>query len=67
MTSMDERREDATSEATAQPFDAERELDDARLAMMRDVKRMPLEERLALLDRLCREGTQIAIHARRLN
>jgi hypothetical protein len=41
-------------------------LDDSRLAMMRRVKRMPLAERIALLDRLCREGTRIASRARRV-
>jgi hypothetical protein len=40
--------------------------DDARLAMMRRVKRMPVAERIALLDRLCREGTRIAMSARRV-
>ena len=41
-------------------------IDESRLAMMRRVKRMPLEQRIALLDRLCREGTRIASRARRI-
>ena len=40
--------------------------DEARLASMRRVKQMPVAERIALLDRLCREGTQIALTARRV-
>jgi hypothetical protein len=34
--------------------------------MMRRVKRLPVAERIALLDRVCREQTQIAMTARRL-
>ena len=41
-------------------------IDESRLAMMRRVKRMPLEQRIALLDRLCREGTRNASRARRI-
>lgn len=41
-------------------------IDESRLTMMRDVKRMSLEKRIALLDQLCREGTRIAIRARRI-
>ena len=41
-------------------------IDESRLTMMRRVKRMPLEERIALLDRLCLEGTRIATRARRI-
>ena len=41
-------------------------IDASRLTMMRRVKRMPLEERIALLDRLCLEGTRIATRARRI-
>jgi hypothetical protein len=40
--------------------------DESRLAMMRRVKRLPVAERIALLDRLCREQTRIAIRARRV-
>lgn len=41
-------------------------IDEARLAMMRRVKRLPVAERIALLDRMCREQTRIATGARRL-
>jgi hypothetical protein len=41
-------------------------VDESRLAMMRRVKRMPVAERIALLDRVCREGTRIATRARRV-
>ncbi len=41
-------------------------IDEARLAMMRRVKRLPIAERIALLDRMCREQTRIATGARRL-
>jgi hypothetical protein len=41
-------------------------LDESRLAMMARVKRMPVAERIALLDRMCREGTRIATRARRI-
>lgn len=41
-------------------------VDESRLAMMRRVKRMPVAERIALLDQLCREGTRIAATARRV-
>jgi hypothetical protein len=40
--------------------------DEARLAAMRRIKQMPVAERIALLDRLCREGTRIALSARRV-
>jgi hypothetical protein len=36
-------------------------VDEARLAMMRRVK--PVAERIALLDRICREQTRIAMTA----
>jgi len=41
-------------------------VDESRLAMMRRVKRLPVAERIALLDRMCREQTQLAIGARRV-
>jgi hypothetical protein len=41
-------------------------VDESRLAMMRRVKRLPVAERIALLDRICREQTHIAMTARRL-
>jgi hypothetical protein len=41
-------------------------VDESRLAMMRRVRRMPVAERIALLDRLCREQTRIATRARRV-
>jgi hypothetical protein len=41
-------------------------VDESRLAMMRRVKRLPVAERIALLDRICREQTRIAMIARRL-
>jgi hypothetical protein len=41
-------------------------VDESRLAMMRRVKRLPVAERIALLDRICREQTRIAMTARRL-
>ena len=41
-------------------------IDEAGLAMMRRVKRLPVAERIDLLDRMCREQTQIAVGARRL-
>lgn len=52
MTNMDERREDATRD----PAEPERELDAARLAMLRDGKRMSIEERLDLFERLQRDA-----------
>lgn len=57
---------------TTSPQDAAREgvaalpIDAARLAMMRRVKGLPVAERIALLDRMCREQTRIAIGARRI-
>jgi hypothetical protein len=41
-------------------------VEESRLAMMRRVKHLPVAERIALLDRICREQTQIAMTARRL-
>jgi hypothetical protein len=41
-------------------------VDESRLAMMRRGKRLPVAVRIALLDRICREQTQIAMTARRL-
>lgn len=41
-------------------------IDESRLAMMRRIKRLPVAERLALLDRMCREQTRIAIGTNRL-
>lgn len=61
MVSMSDRRADERAEAVPAPPG-----DEARLASMRRVKQMPVGERIALLDRLCREGTQIALSARRV-
>lgn len=41
-------------------------IDGSRLAMMRRIKRLPVAERIALLDRICREQTRIAIGAHRV-
>lgn len=41
-------------------------VDESRLAMMRRVKRLPVAERIALLDRICREQTRIVLGARRI-
>lgn len=41
-------------------------IDESRLAMMRRIKRLPVAERIRLLDRMCREQTQIAVRARRV-
>ena len=54
------RREAAQEGAPALP------VDETRLAMMRRVKRLPVAERIALLDRMCREQTRIATDARRV-
>ncbi|MDQ3588162.1 MAG: hypothetical protein M3350_03280 [Actinomycetota bacterium] len=40
--------------------------DGSRLAMMRRIKRLPVAERIALLDRMCREQTRLATRARRI-
>ena len=61
MVQMSDRRADDRRERAS-----ELPVDEARLASMRRVKRMPVAERIALLDRLCREGTQIALGARRV-
>ena len=52
-------------EATHEPLPA-LPIDDTRLAMMRRIKRLPVAERIALLDRMCREQTRIATGARRV-
>lgn len=41
-------------------------IDESRLAMMRRIKRLPVAERIALLDRMCREQTQLAVGAHRV-
>ncbi len=56
MTSMKDRRRDARTEPTAHPSAAASELDASRLAMLRDVKRMSIEERLDLFERLQRDA-----------
>jgi hypothetical protein len=61
MVQMSDRRADQRPEAVPAPA-----ADEARLASMRRVKQMPVAERIALLDRLCREGTRIALSARRV-
>jgi hypothetical protein len=61
MVQMSDRRADQRSGAVPAPA-----ADEARLASMRRVKQMPVAERIALLDRLCREGTRIALSARRV-
>jgi hypothetical protein len=61
MVQMSDRRADERPEAVDPPA-----ADEARLASMRRVKQMPVAERIALLDRLCREGTRIALTARRV-
>ena len=56
MTSMKDRRQDARTGASAHPSDAASELHASRLAMLRDVKRMSIEERLDLFERLQRDA-----------
>ncbi len=41
-------------------------IDESRLAMMRRMRRLPVEERIVLLDRMCREQTRIAVGAHRV-
>lgn len=55
MTAMKDRQKNGTTEPTPQPSDAG-ELDASRHAMLRDVKRMSIEERLDLFERLQRDA-----------
>jgi len=41
-------------------------IDESRLAMMRRIKRLPVTDRIALLDRMCREQTRIAVGTTRV-
>jgi hypothetical protein len=66
MKDVTDTRRSASDERPARDAAPALPLDESRLAMMRRVKRMPLAERIALLDRMCREGTRIATRARRV-
>ena len=55
MTTMKDRQQPARTEPSAHPSDAASELDASRLAMLRDIKRMSIEERLDLFERLQRD------------
>jgi len=57
MDGVSEGREPSSPEQAALPIDG------SRLAIMRSVKRLEITERIALLDRVCREQTRIAIGA----
>jgi len=63
---MTEMREGDDREATTVAEAQARPIDESRLAMMRRVKRLSVAERIGLLDRMCREQTQIALRARRV-
>ena len=41
-------------------------VDESRLAMMQRIKRLSVADRIALLDRMCREQTRLATRARRV-
>ena len=66
MDEMASGNETSRQEAPDQDRPSALPVDASRAAMMRRVKRMPLEQRIALLDRMCREGTRIATRARRI-
>lgn len=66
MDDVTDMRDTSSREPVSQDRISALPIDESRLAMMRRVKRMPLEQRIALLDRLCREGTRIATRARRI-
>lgn len=66
MNEMTDARETSSRPPAGQAAASALPIDASRLATMRRVKRMPLEQRIALLDRLCREGTRIAIRANRI-
>lgn len=56
MTSMQESRQEPIAESATQPSDDTAELEASRVAMLRDVKRMSIEERLNLFERLQRDA-----------
>ncbi len=66
MAEMSESRRDTRPEPMPRNAVGASPLEESRLVMMRRVKRMTMEERIALLDRLCREGTRIALQATRI-
>ncbi|MDQ3646987.1 MAG: hypothetical protein M3433_00085 [Actinomycetota bacterium] len=66
MIDVTEMRHSASDEKAARDGVPALPIDESRLAMMRRVKRMSLAERIDLLDRMCREQTQIAVGARRI-
>ncbi len=66
MDTVNDVRRSASPERAARDASPELSTDESRLAMMRRVKRLPVAERIALLDRMCREQTRLAIGARRV-
>ncbi len=66
MDTVDDRRRSAKSERAARAATPGTSIDESRLAIMRRIKRLPLDERIALLDRMCREHTQIAVGVRKV-
>ena len=66
MEAVDDLRRSVNTERAALNTTPGSSIDDSRLAMMRRVKRLPSAERIALLDRVCREHTQIAVGARKV-
>jgi hypothetical protein len=66
MSEMTDQRDTSSRAPASQAAESALPIDESRLTTMRRVKRMPLEERIALLDRLCLEGTRIATRARRI-
>ena len=66
MDDVTDVRDSGSQDHAAREGAAALPIDEARLAMMRRVRRLPLAERIALLDRICREQTRIATGARRV-
>lgn len=66
MHDVTDARENDGREPAAGEKSTARPIDESRRAMMRRIKALSVAERIGLLDRICREQTQIAIRARRV-
>lgn len=66
MHTVDDLRRSVSPERTARDAPPGPSIDESRLAIMRRVKRLPVAERIALLDQMCREHTHVAVGARKV-
>jgi hypothetical protein len=66
MIEVSDSQQSSSTRRLDEPSDSALSADESRQAMLIRVSRLPVAERLELLDRLCREQTRLAIGARRV-